>query len=469
MEGQFNSFPRPLQYNIKQLSSFSKTAVRLNPDRWDKVVANDTIRVDLPTNTLVDLRTLCMYCKGSGTTSAKQVHFPRLGLNSLIKTVSWFVNGTLIERIDNYNVLYNKLYDLDGGDGGQTVKRFLENADPSLTISTSTTVATGSGNPSITSKLATSTTDRKMAIFNWLGFASSCSTSILDTADLGRVSLEITFDSPNVMFQSTSITRITDHNYELNDIHFMINKITFNDPTYYQMKSAKLLSSGLTVAYQTYIASKGALVQKGTSVNVYTSINTTSLDQLIGTMTPEVNSTSNLLLYGNWDASSSATNAYEFNRIYNSGVTTADAGTDATIGGFYNQSRYFRSDAVGLTSATWEINSTPLHPQPLQDYEIFGENLIALGHNNLDMATSIHQGCNGLGAFLKYYFAIITSLELIQTDGFLKSGLNGLSSSLNIVLKMVFSSTDSSFVPYIFAKTTRILQINEGHSISVIV
>jgi hypothetical protein len=465
---QFGQYPRSLSYQIKQLSGFSKSAVRLNPDKWDKIVAGDTIKVALPQNTLVDLRTFTMYFKGSGTSAAKQVHFPRL-TSSLIKCLSIYVNGNLIERQDAYSVLFNKIYDLDGGGLDQVAKRHLENADPSVTISTSTSVATGSGNPSITSKLATSTSDRKFVISNWLGFLSTCSTPIIDTNDLNKVEIEITFESENVMFQSTSITRVTGHNYELNDIHFMINKITFNDPLYYQLKSAKLLSSGLTIGYQTHICSKGSAVAKSTSVNVYTSFNTTSLDQLIGTMTPVENTTSNLLLYGNWDASSSATNAYEFNRIYNSGVTTADAGTDATIGGFYNQSRYFRSDAVGLTSASWEINNTPLMPIPLQDYEIFQENLISLGHNNLDMGSGIHPGCVGLGNFLKYYFAQFTSLEMIQTDGFYKSGLDGKSSSLNIVWKLVFSSTDSSFIPYIFAKTTRILQINEGHSIAVIV
>lgn len=466
MEGA--SFNRALNYNIKQLSGFSKVPVRLNPDKWDKVVASETIKVALPSNCLVDLRSFTCYFKGSGTSSAKNVHFPRL-TSSLIKTLSVYVNGNLIERIDNYSVLYNKLYDLDGGGSDQTTKRHLENADPSITISTATDYATGSGNPSITSKLATSTTNRKFCINNWLGFLGSSSTSIIDVGDLNRVEVEITWENENVMFQSTTNTRVTGHNYELNDIHFMINKIQFQNPLYYQMKASKLLSSGLTIGYNTYISSKGALTAKGSSVNVYTSINTTSLDQLIGTMTPEVNSTSNLLLYGNWDATTPA-NIFEFNKIYNSGVTTADAGTEATIGGFYNQSRYFRSDAVGLTSATFEINNTPLHPIPLQDYEIFQENLIALGYNNIDMGgSSIHQGCVGLGNFLKYYFVIITSLEMLQNEAFYKSGLDGLSSSLNVCFKMVFSSTDSSFYPYIFAKTTRILQINEGHSIAVIV
>jgi hypothetical protein len=466
---QFGSFPRPLAYAIKELSGFSKSAIRCNPDKWDKVIAGDTIKVALPQNTLIDLKSLTLYCKGSGTTSAKAVHFPRLGVSSLIRTLSIYINGNLVERIDAYNVLYNKLYDLDGGGIGQVAKRHLENADPSVTISTSTTVATGSGNPSITSKLATSTTDRKFCVNNWIGMLNSISTTIIDTNDLNKVEIEITFDSENVMFQSTSITRVTGHNYELNDIHFLINKITFNSPLYYQLKASKLLSSGLTIGYQTYIASKASAVAKSTSVNVSTSVNSTSLDQLIFTMTPVENTTSNLLLYGNWDASSSGANVFDFNKIYNSGVTTADSGTDATIGGFYNQSRYFRSDAVGLTSASFEINNTPLHPIPLQDYEIFQENLIALGYNNIDMGSEIHQGCIGLGNFLKYYFCFITSLEMIQTDSFYKSGLNGMSSALNITARLSFSSTDSSFVPYIFAKTTRILQINEGHSIAVIV
>jgi hypothetical protein len=34
--------------------------------------------------------------------------------------VAVYVNGTLIERIDNYNISYNKLYDLDGGGIDQT-------------------------------------------------------------------------------------------------------------------------------------------------------------------------------------------------------------------------------------------------------------------------------------------------------------------------------------------------------------
>jgi len=68
---------------------------------------------------------------------SSNVHFPRLS-SSIIKTLGVCVNGTLIERIDNSNTLYNKVYDLDGGGMDQTPKRFLENADPCIGFSVAT-------------------------------------------------------------------------------------------------------------------------------------------------------------------------------------------------------------------------------------------------------------------------------------------------------------------------------------------
>jgi hypothetical protein len=248
----------------------------------------------------------------------------------------------------------------------------------------------------------------------------------------------------------------------------MINKIVFNDPLYYNMKAAKLLSSGLTIGYQTWIASRGSLANKSSSFNTYTSFNTTSLDALVGTFAPEDQTTSNLLLYGVWDNDATA-NAKPFHNILTLDAYSAETGVEF-IGGFYNQSRYFRSDACGLTSSTWEINNVPIIPIPLADYEIYNETQIALGNNHLDMGSGIHEGCRSLAHFLKFYFTHICSLEMIQNDGFYKSGLDGKSSSLNVVWRTSYgANTSDKVIPFIFAKTTRILQINEGNSITVIV
>ena len=461
---EFGSFPKALAYNIKALSGFSKQAVRLTPDKWDSIKPNDTIKVALPQNTLVDLRTLCMYYEGIGDTGC---HFPRL-TGSMIKTLSVYINGNLVERIDNYSVLFNKLYDLDGGGVDQTSKRFLENADPSVyyeTSTTSTSLATG------VFKITPNedAVKRKFAVTSFLGLISTISTPIVDTNDLGKVEIEITFESANVMFQKSSNVRVTAPGYTLSDVHFMINKVVFNDPLYYNMKAAKLLSSGLTIGFQTYIASRGSLANKSSSYNVYTSFNTTSLDQLIGTFTPEDQSTSNLLLYGAWDHDTTA-DAIPFNNAASLVAYNAETATGEWKGGLYNQSRFFASDASGLTSSTWEINNTPIIPIPLADYEIYNESLIALGHNHIDLGIGTHPGLNSLAHFLKFYFTHVCSLEMINAGDFYKSGLDGKSSALNVVWKLAFgANTTDKITPYIFAKTTRIIQVNEGHSISVVV
>jgi hypothetical protein len=50
---------------------------------------------------------------------------------------------------------------------------------------------------------------------------------------------------------------------------------------YYNMKEVKLLGDGLTLGYNTYINTRGGQTAKSTSMNTYTYINTTSLNQVI--------------------------------------------------------------------------------------------------------------------------------------------------------------------------------------------
>jgi len=492
---EFATFPKNLAYNIKTLAGFSKTCVKLTPDRT-AVKHGESFRCKLPPNTIIDLRTLCLYAKGTAErTSGNPVHFPR-NTSSLIKAISWFSNGTLIERISDYNILYNKIYDLECG-VEQVSKRYLEIADPSVAFSVATDHTNAT--PVINTLAATpSDTNRKLCVSNWLGFISSASCPCIDTNDFGVMEIEIELANESVLWAGANSTAGAAVNtigasWKLDDVHFTISKIVFNDPLYYNAKAAKLLSSGLQIAYQTYISSKGSVVTKS-SVSVNATINTTSLDQLICCYAPAVPSIQPLRLFGANNADDSLTFSQVlsgYNGLTNN-ITTASAaagsgaGTAAKLqriagqtsadehnnsaGDAFNQSYFFKSDATGLGTSSIEINNTPLAPQPLEDYEVFNETLIALGNNNLDMSAGVHQGMRSLSDFLKYYFAHIVSLENIsKNDDFYKSGLDGKSAALNIVWKQHYPTTGGNVVPYIFAKCTRILQINEGNQVSVIV
>jgi len=478
---EFAQFPKNLAYNIKMLSGFSKSTVVLTPDKYSVVNQGDTIKVKLPANTIVDLRTFSMHFKGTceSTAGESKLHFPRLS-SSLIKTLAVYINGTLIERIDNYNTLYNKLYDLDGGGVDQTAKRFLENSDPSVGYSVGASSVDKSAGTRINKCLTATDHDirQKFMVNNWLGFLSTASCPCPDTNDLNNVEIEITFDNEKVLFgagltgTSKAGAGITSAGaaYKLEDVKFTISKIIFNDPLYYNLKASKMLSSGLMIGYQTYITSKQASFSKGTSVNVLTTVNTTSLDQIICCLQPADTPISKLQLNGSNNEGSGKT----FNEVFSSDYTSSsNSATENAVasGDLYNQCIYFKSDATGLVSSSLEVNNTPLFPQPLDDATVYNETLISLGNLNQDMSSGIHIGCCSLSLFLKYYFTHIVSLENIQQGDFYKSGLDGRASALNIAWKMVFNSSSGgvNYTPYIFCKTTRIMQVNEGHSVTVIV
>ena len=331
---EFGSFPKNLAYNVKTLSGFSKTIVKMTPTPNSAVSAGQTLRVRLPSNALLDLRTLTMYyegtCTNTGGTGTGFLRFPRLS-SSIIDTLNLYVNGTLIENITDYGHLYSCLYDLSCA-GDQTAKRFLENSDPSILVDNGSTDITcptykatawgaaGGGK-------AAHATAQPFYINNWLGFIGSSSTNVIDSNDCGVIELELRLKPKEILWATNgdavgTQANLTNPNYSIDNVVFTIQKIVFNDPLYYNMKASKLLGDGLTIGYNTYICSKSSSQAKGTAMNIQANINTTSLDQLICTTAPnDPNALHNLLLQ---TAGGSDANMLTFNQA-KSGVQSNPA------------------------------------------------------------------------------------------------------------------------------------------------
>ena len=79
---EFGSFPKNLAYNVKSLSGFSKTVVKLTPTPNGPVEAGSTFKVRLPPNTLIDLRTISLFYEGTCTATGGNgwLRFPRLSI-----------------------------------------------------------------------------------------------------------------------------------------------------------------------------------------------------------------------------------------------------------------------------------------------------------------------------------------------------------------------------------------------------
>ena len=129
-------FPKNLAYTLKQLSNFTKQTVKVMPDRTNPSFG-EVSRFKLPPSALIDFRTIAIYADVSlyagtmGAGSGYALHLPR-NTASLIQQITITCNGVQLCNINDYNLLYNTLYDLEGADYSQNSKRVLENADPSV-------------------------------------------------------------------------------------------------------------------------------------------------------------------------------------------------------------------------------------------------------------------------------------------------------------------------------------------------
>jgi hypothetical protein len=138
-----SGFPKNLAYTLKKLENFTKQTVKVLPDRVNAVQFGEVSRFKLPAGALIDFRTISIFADVSLQNSANYaLHLPR-NTASLIQQITITCNGVQLCNINDYNLLFNTLYDLEGADFSQTSKRFLENADPSLFNVSGDTIAAG--------------------------------------------------------------------------------------------------------------------------------------------------------------------------------------------------------------------------------------------------------------------------------------------------------------------------------------
>jgi hypothetical protein len=215
---------------------------------------------------MIDFRTISIFAdltlyKGvlGADGAGYALHLPR-NTASLIQQSTITCNGVQLCNINDYNLLYNTLYDLEGADYSQTSKRFLEHADPSIYFYQKDTI---NGNIPIGAVNAMDgRTDvnsyeakRPIVINNFLCFIDSLSTPVLDIKDTGDMYLEIRWASPNVCWATTSTAGTNATNTTgcyLDNLRLTCSEINFESSEYYDLKAQKLLTDGLLIGYYDY-------------------------------------------------------------------------------------------------------------------------------------------------------------------------------------------------------------------------
>jgi hypothetical protein len=405
--------PHNLNEVFKNLNGYRKSLIRWYSDRSGSINSQDTLRWTFPKE-IITMETLMHQFEftstAAGTSSAAVTRtgtfFPRNSA-SIIDTITVFINGAVYENIQSYNHLYNIIYDNTAGLNFYTSGiRALECTDPSIryTVTNSSDAIScavqGSLNASSDNTDAkVCDTKRTLQVRNWIGFLGTCN-EVLDLTDVELV-VEIRYASPNIVFkgiEAAATLTAASPTYTINNYFMTAQKITFDDDYYGSALKALKASGNYSIVYKTYSSARSAAATKSSNPSLTFSTTAKYLSRLFLTVLDKDYDT---VAYLQNQGTNSTTASPSMSAIL------ADVKTNITA---FNQSIYFKKNAVALTEASVFINGLPVYPFPQSLALIKNNNMDAFGLEK-DNTVGDYPGMQSLEQWSKFCFVQGVSFE----------------------------------------------------------
>ena len=468
------SYPSQFFYNISKISgSVSKNLIKITADNTNASPSQIT-NIRLPISALLNIESLMLYFKVDITSGAGgPACIPARNSSTFIKRMSITMNNTTVSIINDYNMLYNIYNDftnksLSKGIAGQ-------NTDPSIIWTEGTPSAKQVGLVGANALLASTVnqTGLQLCVSDFLGFFGSASTKILPTQKTGECVISIEWANPADCLcgtaEATTATYTGSNTYTVKDIYATCEAISLSDDSYYESIGDKDLMFG----FNDYIVTKFATVAKKSGINVTTYLSAGSIDHVLGTAVYNDAVPSPMVAWGALGAGDTDANVANVYKYLSDPETYSNnnSGTaaDNVFGdGFFNSKNMMR-DLQFLDTSSFAINNKQLNYGPLNQHEIFNNNMLALNYENVNFdSNGFHSGMVSLKHFYKYYGAVMQSLELIDKDQFTLSGLSSQGSSASINWRASFTGTsnDVEITPVLVAKLSKVLHVKSGRMIS---
>ena len=187
-----------LSYMLSRVASVSTQTFKLDPQNSTSATPNQQIRISLPGNTLLNLKSLKLIFKANIIGAASGGRLPAK-IDSLIDSIRLEAGGVTIDGsgMSNYGVLKHAKDALMGGSSD-----ILSHPEMVRSIS----YHKGSANPIVAAAPETYADGDDFCISNFEGFVGSCEPSIIDTALLPDLVLVIQLAGNEVLSKVSGIT-----------------------------------------------------------------------------------------------------------------------------------------------------------------------------------------------------------------------------------------------------------------------
>ena len=522
--------PNAMQWQIKRLKVLQKEIVTMTPNKTTDVKPGQTIIVDLPYNSKVDLSSFSWFydgqtnhagCVANGPLNYVKTRFFPRNSASVIQKFTVKINGGIKVDIPDYNFVYNMLHDYtQGADALKRRQTGGENSDPSnklymtdgdiierrgYSLAPWNDQAGADGNILARDK-------GRYCVRSWLSlFGGNASTQVVDTQMLGTVTIEIQLAPASMLILGTATEATADNegvtivqnakskdqvgradrlantgrnaaaiaaeraDYTLNNLEFRC--VRYHMGPEFDIAAANILASGnkYKLWFPNYTVQSGRpIASNKKSTTERFSISTQSLDYVLGTFRLPGYETEGLPL----------------NTVFSQQIALEEGDTEATaeqqvssgLRRVYNQSRYFAHNGDGIVTTKWRIGNNSFEPQTLAEQY---NSLLQHFNINQDTVSGMYPGINSIGAFREHSYASICSLNFPEKgETFTVSGLDTEQTPASIewivtaneYIPTVGGGLDGAFaittedncLPYLICAYSSHLEIGAGRMVNLI-
>ena len=195
-------YPRSLQYYLKSLNSYPRMKYKLTPgvSEDQSVSGGQTLVVNLPRNSIVDLSTFAWFF--TGKTNEAGWALPK-HIETIVSRVQVHVNYQVVDGgFRYYNLLFRRLADLTLGDK-DAIRGVLQNTQGTA-FTTLNGVASSNWAYATAVDAGSNNRPQQFCIDKWLGFLGSAQPNCIDTSILGDVAVHITLAGNHVLSKGTN-------------------------------------------------------------------------------------------------------------------------------------------------------------------------------------------------------------------------------------------------------------------------
>ena len=260
-----------LTYFVERLQGVSTNTFRLETQNRTNAVQNDIVSFDLPSNAILNLRSLKVWCNanctGAGGGAAAGARLPPI--DDLVERVEVSVGGIILSQGTNFQNVLNEAFQAtqvqhtDSAVGHPEYVRARSYVDGSVLAGTANEAYAAGASP-------------RFCIQKFHGFLASADPKLLDTSLIPDIRVRLYMASDNVLTTSIGVAMgsaaaiaaapafeagfaraggAADGRYQLTDLHATIEAIGLASSEYDQMLSAQMSAQGfLEIPYKGYTA-----------------------------------------------------------------------------------------------------------------------------------------------------------------------------------------------------------------------